>query len=151
MLVSSVKTLWLSLLNLCCVFNNTFLYFVISFRFQHQFPSFLNSLLYFQFEMLLNVFYNISWHTFLSLLLFHPHYYCLLNSLYACDFNPKIFLMICPTFINLITFFFFSHWQWSMYFKILQNLCKYHLVLHEQWNSCIHITKFCIFTIFWFI
>ena len=32
LLISLLKTLWLSLLNHCCVFNITFLYFVISLR-----------------------------------------------------------------------------------------------------------------------
>ena len=50
-LISSVKTLRLSLLNLCCVFNITFFYFVISLSLS-AFLSFLNSL-YFKFEMLL--------------------------------------------------------------------------------------------------
>ena len=52
-LISSVKTPCLSLLNLCCVLN-IFKIFMNS----HQFLSFLKSLLYFQFEILLNSFYS---------------------------------------------------------------------------------------------
>ena len=58
LIISSVKTLCLSLLNL--LLFACFLWILIYFLSDnlHQFLSFLNSLLYFQFEMFLNSFYN---------------------------------------------------------------------------------------------
>ena len=58
LLISSVKTLSLSLLNLCCVFNFSLL-FINSFWSSRSSTSilfFLNDLFYFKFEMLLNSF-----------------------------------------------------------------------------------------------
>ena len=40
LLISLIKTLCLSLSNLCCVFNITFLYFVISLRLSTSIPFF---------------------------------------------------------------------------------------------------------------
>ena len=40
LLISLIKTLCLSLLNLCCVFNITFLFFVISLRLSTSIPFF---------------------------------------------------------------------------------------------------------------
>ena len=91
LLISSVKTLCLSLLNLCCVFNISLFFtntFLSSLRLLHQFSLFLNSLFFSLFELLLNSFYNFEikvfflWHTLLCLLLFYDHC-CLLNS-YIC-------------------------------------------------------------------
>ena len=57
--ISSVKTLYLSLLNLSCLFNITFLYFVISLRLSASIYFFSKTLLYFQLETLLNISYNL--------------------------------------------------------------------------------------------
>ena len=95
LLISSVKTLCLSLLNLCCVFNTSLFfmnYFLSSLR--HQFLSFLNSLLYFQFYMLLSIFIvsklKVSF-SFFSLFLFYLHHYCLLNNYTFSVTNQQIF------------------------------------------------------------
>ena len=60
MSVSSVKTLCLSLLNLCCVFNISLLFFMNSLGLSTPILFFLNGLFYFQFELLLNSFYNLE-------------------------------------------------------------------------------------------
>ena len=87
--ISSVKTLCCSLLNLCCVFNISFLafmYFLIFFKKSTTNYFFLNDLFYFLMELLLNSFYNLLisvfflWHTFLSFFFFYLHHCCLLNS-----------------------------------------------------------------------
>ena len=77
LLISSVKTLCLSLLNLCCVFSISLLFFY------EFFLSSRRSTLTEFFEMLLNSFYNLDisvfflGHTFLWLLVFHLHHCCL--------------------------------------------------------------------------
>ena len=62
--VSSVNTLCFSLLNLGCVFNISFFFFMNSFwsflRFSMLILFFLIGLFYFQFELLLNSFYNLQ-------------------------------------------------------------------------------------------
>ena len=63
LLISSVKTLCFSLLNLCCVFNIDLLFLM---NFYHFFLSlsmfifFLDILFYYQVELLLNSFYNFQ-------------------------------------------------------------------------------------------
>ena len=56
LLIFSIKTLCLSLLNLCFVFNVNLLFF----RNSCQFHFFLDSLFYFQVAPLLNSFYNLQ-------------------------------------------------------------------------------------------
>ena len=61
LLISLVKILYLLLLNLCCV-SNISLFFtnsLSSLRQSIRISSFFNSLFYIQFEMFLNIFYNL--------------------------------------------------------------------------------------------
>ena len=63
LLVSSVKTLCLSVLNLCCVFDIDLLFLMNSlwfFTILCPFYFFLDGLLYSQIELLLNCFYNFQ-------------------------------------------------------------------------------------------
>ena len=78
LLISSIKTLCPSLLNLCCVFNINLLLLLNSSwsSLSISFYFYLDNLFYYQAELLLNSFYNFKiqvfflWHTFLCLLLF---------------------------------------------------------------------------------
>ena len=60
LLISSVKTLCPSLSNRYCFFNIRLLFLWIVQDNLHQFYSILNGLFYFQFELLLNSFYNLK-------------------------------------------------------------------------------------------
>ena len=62
LLISSVKALYLLLLNLCCVcfLQIFFVLFYLLYINLHQLLSFLNSLFYFQFEILLSIFHNFK-------------------------------------------------------------------------------------------
>ena len=62
LLISSVKALYLLLLNLCCVYflQIFFVLFYLLYVNLHQLLSFLNSLFYFQFEILLSIFRNFK-------------------------------------------------------------------------------------------
>ena len=72
LLVSSAKTLCLSLINFCCIFSISLLFFMNSLKPSTSFFFFLNSLFYFQFELLKNSFYNLEifvfylWHFFVA-------------------------------------------------------------------------------------
>ena len=113
LLVSSVKTLCLWLINFCCIFSISLLFFMNSLK-----PStlFLFWIVYFIFNLscLKTVFIMLKlsfsiYDTFLWLVLFFPHHCCLLNS-YVFALNPTNSFMICPSnssFITPITFLFF--------------------------------------------
>ena len=64
LLISSVKTLCFSLLNLCCIFNINLLLFIISLWFsliyQCQSYFFLDNLFYSQVKLLINSFHNFQ-------------------------------------------------------------------------------------------
>ena len=76
--ISSVKTLSLSLLNICCVFNFFTVFYELNSLWPFldnlcQFYFFLNNLFYYQVELLPSSFYNLQvkvfflWHTFFLL------------------------------------------------------------------------------------
>ena len=60
LLISSIKSLCLSLLDLCRVFNISLLFFMNSLRLSTSIFFFLNGLFYFQFELLLNRSYSLE-------------------------------------------------------------------------------------------
>ena len=129
LLISSVKTLCLSNLNLCFVFNINLWFFMNSFYeifFSIIYVNliiFLNFLFYYQVKLLLNCFYNFQiyvfylWYNFLCLLFFHLRC-CHLLSSYNFLLLIEQFIIFLPnsSFINPITFLSFR--QWSSWFEV---------------------------------
>ena len=100
LLTSSVNALYFSLLNLCWDFNINLLFVWIVYDFFNPLYVlfiFLVNLFYFQFELLLNNFYNLQfsifflWYTLSFLLLSYLHDCCLLIAICFCPLCSRLF------------------------------------------------------------
>ena len=118
LLISSVKTLGLLLLNLCGIFNTNLLFLMNCQSLSISISFLRNGIFFFysQFQLLLNSSYNLEiqviflWYTFLCLLLFNLHHCWFLNSsvfvLLIQQILSRFFHLIHLSLVQLLFLFF---------------------------------------------